>query len=128
MSKTVEARAAGSKAGTALWVVQALVAVAYVLAGASKVGSAEAAVVIFDRIGWGDWFRYLMGGLEIIAAVGLLVRSFVVRAAVALGVLITVAIVAHLAIGDTNGLVFLVPLVLVGVIAYARRKGAPHAV
>lgn len=109
----------------ALWTLQILIAALYVSFGMSMLTGAEEAVVIFDRIGWGDWFRYLIGALNVVFAIGLLIPRLSRAAAVGLIGIILVAIVSHAAIGDANGLVFLVPLALVGVIVWGRRNRAP---
>jgi uncharacterized membrane protein YphA (DoxX/SURF4 family) len=108
-----------------LWTLQILVAVAYLAFGFSKVGGSEQAVTFFDEIGWGDWFRYLIGTLELLAAVALLIPRIVLLAALTMAVLIVESIVAHAALGDANGIVFVVPLALVSVIAWGRRDRKP---
>jgi len=51
-----------------LWVVQVLVAVAFLGAGVPKLAGAEAMVKTFEQLGLGQWFRYVTGSLEIIGA------------------------------------------------------------
>jgi putative oxidoreductase len=105
----------------ALWVIQIVLAAAYLAAGFSKLAGTPEAMVIFDQVGLGDWFRYLIGTLEVVVAIMLLIPRLCGLAAVALLVLILVAIAAHVAIGDVNAVVFLVPLVLAAIVAVGRR-------
>ena len=105
-----------------LWVLQILLALAYLSFGYSKLVDAPAAAEIFDRVGWGDWFQYVVGVLEIAVAIPLLIPRYARRGAIALIVLAVVAIGVHAAIGDPNGLVFVVPIVLASVVVRGRGK------
>jgi putative oxidoreductase len=62
----------GRAANIALGSLQVLLAAAFLMAGASKLTGAEMMVNEFESIGLGQWFRYLTGGLEIVAAILLL--------------------------------------------------------
>ena len=58
----------------ALWVVQVLVAAFFVLAAATpKILGDPVVVQMFDSIGFGQWFRYFTGSLELLGAIGLLI-------------------------------------------------------
>jgi putative oxidoreductase len=57
----------------ALWVLQVLLALEFAMAGAGKVFGDPAMVEMFATIGIGQWFRYVVGGLEIAGAVGVLI-------------------------------------------------------
>ncbi len=52
-----------------LLAVKAVLTLAFVAAGAAKLIGAEMMVATFEAIGWGQWFRYLTGLIEIGAAV-----------------------------------------------------------
>jgi uncharacterized membrane protein YphA (DoxX/SURF4 family) len=59
---------------TTRWVLRALLCVFFVLAsGLPKLVGEHTAVSDFHEIGWGDWFRYLTGVLEISGGVGLVI-------------------------------------------------------
>lgn len=116
-----------------LWVLQVVLALAYVLIGISKLGSTPQAVEIFDQIGWGDWFRYVSGGLDVLVAVALLIPRLCAYGGLGVVVLAVVAIVSHLAIGAADGPMFIVPLLLGALVAWGRRDrlrlgGSPEAV
>ena len=55
-----------------VWGVQILTALAFLAAGGSKLSSAPAMVDMFEKIGFGQWFRYVTGSFEVIGAVLLL--------------------------------------------------------
>ena len=55
-----------------IWGVQILTALAFLAAGGSKLAGAPAMVDMFEKIGFGQWFRYLTGSLEVAGAALLL--------------------------------------------------------
>ena len=55
-----------------IWGVQILTALAFLAAGGSKLSGAPAMVDMFEKIGFGQWFRYVTGSLEVIGALLLL--------------------------------------------------------
>src|SRR5258708_6202737 len=59
----------------ALWVIQIGAAAMFLMAGANKLSGNEQMVGMFQAIGFGQWFRYLTGSLEIIGAILLFVPS-----------------------------------------------------
>jgi putative oxidoreductase len=52
-----------------IWGVQILAALAFLAAGGSKLAGAPAMVEMFEKIGFGQWFRYLTGSLEVVGSV-----------------------------------------------------------
>ena len=52
----------------ALWALQTLLAIMVAMAGLAKVFGDPAMVEMFATIGVGQWFRYLVGALEIAGA------------------------------------------------------------
>lgn len=59
--------------GAALWTLQILLALQFVYVGFLKLSGSPAMVTLFATIGAGQWFRYLVGALEIAGAIGLLI-------------------------------------------------------
>ncbi len=57
----------------ALWALQAGLALMFAMAGLAKVGGDAAMVEMFATIGIGQWFRYVVGALELAGAVGVLI-------------------------------------------------------
>lgn len=75
----------GRKTNIALWTLQILLALFFIIASAApKLLGAHAAVESFDTIGWGQWFRYLTGVVELAGGLGLLVRRLTGPAAAGL--------------------------------------------
>ncbi|NYI04632.1 DoxX family protein [Allostreptomyces psammosilenae] len=82
---TVPSPAASRRTGAALWAAQITLALFLVVAsGVPKLAGVPAAAESFDLIGYGDWFMYLVGLLEIAGAVGLVIPRLAGPAALAL--------------------------------------------
>ena len=56
-----------------LWTIQIGVAGMFFMAGGSKLSGSEQMVQLFQAIGFGQWFRYLTGFMEVGGAVLLLI-------------------------------------------------------
>ena len=56
-----------------LWVLQIVAAAMFLLAGGSKLAGAAPMVALFAKIGLGQWFRYVTGGIEVFSAILLLI-------------------------------------------------------
>lgn len=80
----------------ALWALQVLLAVVFAMAGLSKVFGDPAMVDMFATIGVGQWFRYLVGMLEISGAVGVLIPRLSALAALGLACLMVGATLTNL--------------------------------
>ena len=106
-----------------LWTLQILLGLFIAVgSGAPKLVGEATAVAMFDQIGVGDWFRYLVGLLEIAGGIGLLIPRLARFAALGLCCVMVGAIVASLFVLDA-GLLTLTPvvlLVLFALIAWAR--------
>jgi putative oxidoreductase len=55
-----------------LWVLKIVLAMLFVMAGGAKLYGVPAMVETFERVGLGQWFRYLTGALELVGAALLL--------------------------------------------------------
>jgi putative oxidoreductase len=104
-----------------LWVVSALAALAFLAAGGSKLAGVPSMVELFDKVGLGQWFRYVTGLLEVAGAIGLLISRCALYAAVLLSLVMVGAIISHLTVLGASPAVPLVLLVLTGAIAYLRK-------
>lgn len=103
-----------------LWVLQAITAAAFLMAAMTKLTGAPQAVAVFEAIGFGAWFRYLMGVVEIVGAAALLIPRLSGLAGLAFVGLTVGAIITHLIVGGSLAMV-LPLLVLAAVIAWGRR-------
>lgn len=116
------ARPAGKIASIALWLLQILLAVAFLGAGFSKLSGAPPMVTLFENIGMGQWFRYVTGALEIVGAILLLIpRLSGVGALLLTGVMLG-AVGSHFVFPIGGSLVpALVLLLLSAIVAWGRR-------
>lgn len=106
----------------ALWVLQGIAALAFLLAAMGKFTGAEQIVASFEAIGFGVWFRYLIGVLEVAGAVALLVPRLSGVAALAFVGLMVGATIVQLFVVGSGVAAPLVTLLLVAVIAWGRRN------
>ena len=84
---------------TTLWVVQVLLAVLFAFAGINKLlGLQQEMLDQFSKFGFGPWFRYLTGALELAGAIGLLILPLSGLAAFGLVGVMVGAVIAHLTV------------------------------
>ncbi len=121
MSDAARANVVRNVGNAALWALQVLLAAYFVHSGVSLLG--DDFVGKFDKIGSGQWLRYVTGVLEIAGALGLLVPRLCGLAAVGLVGVMTGAVVTELfVLADPAGAVLpAVLLVLAAVVAWFRR-------
>ena len=101
------------------WALQALAAVAFMIAGATKhAGAIDLAT--FEKIGLGQWFRYFVGGLEMIGAILIVVPRVAALGAAVLTITMIAAIGTHLFIVGRPPISAIVLLVLTAAIAWYR--------
>jgi hypothetical protein len=79
----------------AIWGVRILLALAFGAAGAAKLAGVEQMVATFEVIGWGQWFRYVTGGIEVAGAL-MLIPATGVYAGLLLGGTMVGGTVSHL--------------------------------
>ena len=104
----------------ALWVVTVATAGMFILAGTSKLAGAAVMVQMFDRVGLGQWFRYLTGSIEVGSAIALLVPSLALYAALALGATMIGAVLTHLFIVGGSPAPAVILLIASSFIAWTR--------
>lgn len=112
----------GRALGVALWALQALLALQFAAGGVLKVVGDPAMVGMFAEIGAGQWFRYLVGGLEIAGALGLLVPRLSGSAALGLAGLMAGAAATNAFVLGTNPLLPLALLAVSALVAWGRRE------
>jgi uncharacterized membrane protein len=104
-----------------LWVLQGLLAAFFLVAAAGpKLFGEATAVEMFDDIGIGQWFRYVVGGLELVGAIGLVVPRFARPAALGLAGVMVGAVVTSLFVLDA-GLLTITPAILLALCALIAR-------
>jgi putative oxidoreductase len=106
--------------GIALWVLQALLALQFAMAGLAKVFGSPAMVEMFAIIGIGQWFRYVVGALELAGAVGVLIPWLSGLAALGLVGLMAGATLTNVLVLDTSPLLPIVLFVVSSMVAWGR--------
>ena len=104
-----------------LWTLSGLVALAFLGAGGTKLAGVPVMVEMFNKVGLGQWFRYVTGLLEVAGAIGLLIPRYAFYAAVLLAMVMVGAIIAEVAVIGDSPAPPAVLLVLSGIIAYLRK-------
>ena len=83
-------------------------------------------VKIFARIGWGDWFLYLTGGMEIAGGILLMIPFTSTLGAALLVACMVGAIAAHIfKLGDPFSSI--INILLIAAVLFAARKPKPDA-
>ena len=104
-----------------LWVVRIAAAAMFLMAGFPKLAGVAVMVQIFEKIGLGQWFRYLTGILELAGAVALLVPALAVWGAAVLAVVMVGAIVTQLFVLGGSALLPAVLLAMMLLVLWAYR-------
>jgi len=103
----------------AFWVLQSLTAAAFLIAGATKHAGAMNLATL-EKIGLGQWFRYFIGGLEMIGAILIIVPRTAALAAAVLAAIMIAAIATHLFIIGPPPISAIVLLVATAAVAWYR--------
>jgi putative oxidoreductase len=116
------AKATQSKgANIALWVVQVLLALAFLGAASGKLLGKPEMVGLYETIGIGQWFRYVTGLLEVTGAVLIVIPRTKFFGAALLATIMVGAVLTHLFILHNAPTAPAVLLVLAGIVAWGRR-------
>lgn len=103
------------------WTLQILAALAFLIAGNTKLVGMEMQVETFEKIGIGQWFRYLTGVVEILGALLILFPRTAFWGALLLACVMIGAIFTHLVLIGGSPLAAIVLLVIVATVAWLRR-------
>ena len=119
-----------------LWVVKALLAMAFLGAGGAKLFGVPMMVEIFEQVGVGQWFRYLTGALEVVGAVAVLIPATAGFGGALLACIMVGAVLTHLLVLPGSPIPAIVLLALSAsvawahhdqIMAFARNTFAPSA-
>jgi putative oxidoreductase len=105
-----------------VWAFQLLAAAQFFLTGLDKLGDAPPMVQLFAAVGFGQWFRYFTGALEVVSAVLLLMPSRAALGAALLAVTMIGALVAHATVLPFSPAKALILLVMVSAVFFVRRR------
>lgn len=104
-----------------LWIVSIVVAAMFIMAGGTKLAGLPMHVEHFQKWGYPDWFRILIGTAEVAGGVGLLIPRLASFAAAGLAAIMLGAVYTHLAHKEAIQVVAPIVFLLVfGVLTYAR--------
>jgi len=120
----VSSSAAGPSKGLNifLWILQILAAAMFLMAGGSKLAGAPPMVAMFAKIGIGQWFRYVTGGIEVASAVLLLIPRVSAVGGFLLACTMIGAIITHVFVVGGNPGIPIALLLITATIAWQRRK------
>ena len=119
--QTPSTRAPRRRAPTiALWALQALLAIMFAMAGLAKVFGDPAMVEMFATIGIGQWFRYVVGALEIVGAVGVLIPRLFGLAALGLVCLMAGATLTNVLVLGASLLLPIALMLVSALVAWVR--------
>lgn len=121
--KSRTAAGPGRKARIALRTLQVVLALFFIAAsGLPKLFAVSAAVESFDKIGFGDWYMYFVGSLEVAGGIALLIPVLSSVAATAfIGLMIGAFITNLTALGGHYAATPLILIIPFALIAWARR-------
>ena len=103
------------------WFLRAVVALLFIAIGSNKFAAHSPWVKIFEMIGFGQWFRYFTGGLEVLCAILLLVPKTAAIGAAILVATMVGAIATHLFIIGSSPVPATVILLMTLAVAWYRR-------
>jgi uncharacterized membrane protein YphA (DoxX/SURF4 family) len=108
---------------TAIWIVRILLFALFLFEGLDKFGSRRLWIQIFEQIGWGQWFRYFTGIVEVAGAIAMLIPSLTPVAVVLLASTMAGALLTHaLVVGvGPQSLIVTILLGLILVVGWDRR-------
>ncbi|RMI29958.1 DoxX family protein [Nocardia stercoris] len=108
-----------------LWTLQILLGLFFVIAsGLPKLLGEDTAVKVFHEIGFGDWFRYFTGIVEVSGGIGLMVPRLSGLAAYGLAIVMVCAAATQAFVLNAPGM-SIFPLVLAVVFAWiGTQRGA----
>jgi putative oxidoreductase len=104
----------------ALWALQILTAVAFIMARFGKLSGQAMMVETFDKVGIGRWFRYVTGGIEVASAILLLIPRLTPVGAALLVSTMTGAVLTHLLLIGGSPVPALVLLCFAAIILWGR--------
>jgi len=107
---------------TVLWAMQILTAAAFLTAGFGSLSGYPMMVETFDKIGVGQWFRYVTGAIEVASAIMLLIPSLTPVGAALLVCTMTGAVLSHLFLIGGSPVAALVLLCFAAIILWGRYK------
>ncbi len=109
------------------WTVRILLALAFAASAAGKLAGGEQMVAMFDKIGFGQWFRYFTAFTELSGAIFLLIPVAAFWGALILTATMVCAVATHLLLVGGSPAPAIVLGVLAAFVAYQLRGAAKES-
>jgi putative oxidoreductase len=122
MSTIVAASVQPRWKSVSLWIVRGLLAFVFLGAGGAKLCGVPLMVEEFGHMGFGQWFRYFTGSLEVLGALLILMPSLAAFGALLLICIMIGATIMHLLVIGGSAVPALVLLALSAIVAIAKRE------
>jgi len=106
----------------ALWALQILTAATFLMAGFGTLSGYPVMVESFDKIGIGQWFRYVTGTIEVASAILLLIPRLTPVGAALLVCTMAGAVLSHLFLIGGSPVAALVLLCFAAIILWGRSE------
>lgn len=103
------------------WVLQVVLGLAFLAAAGGKLAGVQQFVDLFDKIGFGQWFRYFTALCEIVGGALLFWPKTVLPAVALLCCVMVGAAIAHLSVTHDNPADAVVLFTLLATLAWLRR-------
>jgi hypothetical protein len=105
-------------------VLSVVLTLAFLGAAGAKLAGVPMMVANFDKIGFGQWFRYVTAIIELVGAVALWAPRARFSGAILLAIVMVGAVVAHLTALGTNPTPAIVLFLVAATVAWLRRPSA----
>lgn len=96
-----------------VWGIRILLALAFAAAGGAKLAGVPQMVQVFDAIGFGQWFRYVTGVVEVAGALLLLLPATGFWGGLLLAVTMVFGVLTHLVLIEGSA----IPALVLGLLA-----------
>ena len=106
-----------------LWAITLLLSLVYIVSGIPKLGGVSYAIHQFEQWGYPDWFRQMIGGVELFSAIMLLIPTAAFWAACVLGIIMIGSVYTHLAAGQWA--MAFIPVVFLAALSYVAIERRP---
>lgn len=113
--------ATGRPLNILLWCIQALLALEFVAVSSAKLMGMQEMVQLFTAVGFGQWFRYVTGILELAGAVLIMVPRTMSIGAALLATIMLGAIIVHVFILQVPPTAPVVLFLLTGFVVWGQR-------
>jgi uncharacterized membrane protein YphA (DoxX/SURF4 family) len=117
----VTAQTATTKRRIAIWILRLLLGLLFLSIGAAKLSSSLQTVRLFAAIGWGQWFRYLTGLVDVTGALLVFVPRWTCYGALLLACTVGLATFLYVALLHNNPSVPLALTLLAATLAWLTR-------